>query len=59
VLYLGDGLTKQVGEKLGRELKSGAYIISNEFPLLGVWQPIDAIVFHKPFKASLLIYRQT
>ncbi len=58
VMYLGDELTQQAGEKLWKELKPGAIVIANESPLLGAWPAPEVITFHAPFKAVLFVYKR-
>ena len=58
VIYLNYTVTPEVGEKLRKEMKPGALIISNEFELRGGWQAVETITFHTPFKGTLFVYRQ-
>ncbi|MBI3418899.1 MAG: methyltransferase domain-containing protein [Proteobacteria bacterium] len=58
MLYLNARLAQEVGEKLCRELKPGALVISNSFPLKGAWQPAEIIAVHSPFKVELFVYRR-
>jgi len=63
VMYLSDELTQKAGIKLRRELKPGAIVIANDFPLqkgnLGDWQPENVLRFHTPFEAVIYVYRQS
>src|SRR5262249_52897807 len=56
--YLDVGLAPRVGEKLRRELKPGALVISHSFPLKGEWGEPGRVDFHAPFKETLLVYRR-
>ncbi len=58
VMYLSAGLTREVGAKLMRELKPGAFVIANEFEMQNGWTPVDTVTFHAPFKTTLYIYRK-
>lgn len=41
VLYLTENIIERVGEKLWRELKTGAYVIANDTNLRGEWVPVE------------------
>jgi SAM-dependent methyltransferase len=58
VMYLSGKLTKEIGEKLHRELKPGALVITYTFALLGEWAVEEVITFRSPFKETLYVYRQ-
>ena len=58
VLFLTVTLTRQVGEKLWKELKPGALVICNEFPMQGDWPEPEAITFHTPFRVNFFVYRK-
>jgi SAM-dependent methyltransferase len=58
VMYLSDELTQKAGIKLRHELKPGALIIANDFPLQTDWLPEDILRFHTPFEAVVYFYRQ-
>lgn len=57
VLYLGPITTQRIGEKLYQELRSGSIVISQTYPLLGKWVPIEILAFHAPFKEVIYIYK--
>ncbi len=58
VMFLSSGLTLRAGEKLARELKPGALVLANEFPLGGGWEPVEVIRLRTPFLAKLHVYRR-
>lgn len=58
VMYLSVQISQKLGEKLYRELKPGALVISNEFELKGRWPKPEIIERHTPFKNTLYIYRK-
>lgn len=58
MIYLSGHLTQKLGEKLWAELKPQALVITNEFPLLGAWQPQYLMTRYTPFKTTLFIYRR-
>jgi hypothetical protein len=59
VMFLSGNLTAKVGEKLQRELKPGATIISHTFPLRGGWEPIEIVNFRTPFfRDRIFVYRK-
>lgn len=58
VLYMGPVTTRRIGEKLYRELKTGSFVISNTYPLLGDWTPIDVLKFRSPFLETCYVYRR-
>lgn len=58
VIYLNPKMAREVGEKLRRELKPGALVVSNTFPLGGAWQPAEAITLHTPFRVEVFVYYQ-
>jgi SAM-dependent methyltransferase len=42
-VYLIGKVMERVSEKLQKELKPGAMVLSNEIPLRGDWQPVEVI----------------
>ncbi|MDX9689252.1 MAG: hypothetical protein RBT70_02130 [Alphaproteobacteria bacterium] len=58
ILYLMPAISERLGEKLAKELKHGALIISHDFPLHGKWEPIEIYKLHAPFKDTLYVYRK-
>jgi precorrin-6B methylase 2 len=58
VTYLPGKIMDRVGEKLRRELRPGALVIANVFPLRGGWEPYEVIGLRAPFKTKVYVYRQ-
>jgi SAM-dependent methyltransferase len=58
VLFLTAAFAKTVGEKLYKELKPGALVVTNEFPLQDDWKPQEVITVYSPFKGTVLVYRR-
>jgi SAM-dependent methyltransferase len=58
VMYLSNSMMPRLRDKLRRELKPGALVISNTFELGGDWQPIAVVKLKSPFQKALLVYRQ-
>lgn len=58
ILYLGPLSVQRMGEKLHKELKQGSMVLSNTYPLLGKWSPIDVLNFYSPFKETFYVYTQ-
>jgi SAM-dependent methyltransferase len=61
VMYLIHAEMERVGQKLDRELKSGAIVCSNKFRLGGGWTPAEAINVKTlyPHQKMLYIYRKS
>jgi trans-aconitate methyltransferase len=57
VAYLNGAVIGRVSEKLRKELKPGALVITNEIPLQGDWQPIETIETGF-LKMKIYVYRQ-
>lgn len=58
VMFLSSNVTLKLGEKLQAELRPGALVISNEFPLGGVWQPFEILRFYAPYPTTFYMYRK-
>jgi SAM-dependent methyltransferase len=58
VMYLSVQISQKLGEKLFKELKTGAIVISNEFELKGQWSTPETAHRYTPFKSTLYIYRK-
>jgi len=56
VMYLGVSMTG-IADKLRRELKPGAWVVSLQFPLPG-WEAENVETYHNPLKMTVYIYRQ-
>ncbi len=57
VLYANGAIIERVSDKLRKELKTGALVVTNEIPLTGNWQPVE-IMDTNFFKMKVFIYRQ-
>lgn len=57
VCYLNGAVIGKVSEKLRKELKHGAYVLTNEIPLQADWKPID-IIETGFLKMKVYVYRQ-
>lgn len=58
VIFLTGNILKRLGDKLRKELKSGALIVANDERLQGDWQPLD--VRSTGFlNMKVYVYRQT
>lgn len=58
VTYLPGKIMERVGEKLRRELKPGALVVANIFPLRAGWEPLEIITTNKWLKTKVFVYRQ-
>ncbi len=58
VTYLPGRIMDRVGEKLRKELKPGALVVANTFPLKADWTPLETQTLKAPFKTNLYVYRQ-
>jgi hypothetical protein len=58
VMFLSGNMTIAVGKKLFKELKAGALVITNEFPLLGDWPTPKKITSPGLIKTTLFVYRK-
>lgn len=58
VMYLNGKIAMQLGEKLWRELKPGAVVLSHTFPLRGNWEPQETVSFRTPFLEQIHVYRK-
>jgi len=58
VTYLPGKIMERVGEKLRRELRPGALIIANTFPLRAGREPHEIIALRAPFKTNVYVYKQ-
>ena len=59
VMYLSVQASQRLGEKLFKELKPGAIVLSNEFELKGQWPKPETLERYTPLKSTLYIYRKT
>ncbi len=57
VLFLTDNVLDRISQKLAKELKTGALVVSNECPLTGDWQPIETVDTGL-FKCQIFVYQQ-
>jgi SAM-dependent methyltransferase len=57
IAYLTGPVITRVSEKLRKELKPGAIIITNEIPLQGDWKPLE-IIETGFLKMKIYVYRQ-
>ena len=55
--YLYAGAMTQLSHKLRRELRPGAWVISNTFALPG-WQPIRVVRLRDWYRTPMYLYRQ-
>lgn len=51
-LYLLPQILGQVEDKLKRELKPGARVVSHDYPL-PTWKPVDVVTFESPDKVAI------
>jgi hypothetical protein len=57
--YLLGPIMDQVSDKLRKELKPGALVLTNKFFLSGEWKPLETFDIKIPLKATLSVYRQS
>jgi hypothetical protein len=57
--YLLGTIMDQVSEKLRKELKPGALVLTNKFYLNDKWKPLETFYIRIPMKARLSVYRQS
>ncbi len=58
LFYLGDVVMPIMADKLAKEAKSGALIISNTFPLPASWEPIERTTVPKGLSKEVIVYRK-
>lgn len=60
ITYLPGTIMERVGDKLHKELKSGAIVIANGFHLRAGWEPVETSEhnFFVFFKTKLFVYRK-
>ena len=61
VMFLSAKMMIRLRDKLQSELKPGALVLSNTFPLGGDWQPLEVLKFWNPIyiDEALFVYRKT
>jgi len=59
VTYLMEFLMERVSEKLRKELKPGALVVSSKFQLRGDWKPFETYDIGLPLPMTLRLYRQS
>ena len=58
VNYLTEALMERISEKLRKELKPGALVVSSKFKLRGEWTPFQTFDIGLPLPMTLRLYRQ-
>lgn len=57
VTYLTENIIDRVGDKLWRELKTGAVVLANDTALRGDWTPVRTVETGF-MKMKIFVYRQ-